>query len=72
MKITEYKKALGIITKKEAKTRAPIGAQWCDLTGENFWKIDGKDVMLYVRDDIWMPSAMSDDMFTETYFHKLK
>ena len=72
MKITDYKKALGIVTQKEAKSRAPKGAQWCDLGGEHFWKIVGADVMLHVQDDTWMPSAMEVDLFEETHFYKLK
>jgi hypothetical protein len=72
MNITDYKRALGIITKKEAKSRAPKGAQWADLIGEKFWKIDDKNVMLHVQGDTWIPSAMSVDLFEETHFYRLK
>jgi hypothetical protein len=73
MKITEYRKYLGILSKKDVKKIAPKDAQWSDLSGERFYKIIDNKVWMTSNDDLsWTPSSMLSDDFTETYFYKLK
>jgi len=66
--------SFGIKTKKEIRTWAPPGAEWSDLSGDVFYKISDGVVYFYAvaAARLWHISSMKPDMFSETYFHRLK